>query len=147
MPLLGDDRRFIRPRRLTLGVPGQQPAEAVITACRFDIEQQQTFAQAQFRTEDRFDAGLLRGLHKFNRTVEVAGVGEGDGGHAVLLRQLHDLRRREHGIQKRVMALHAQRRVILRHRSSRRTDNASGRLQEQCRCVPCRVAQPEVMPA
>ena len=44
-----------------------------------------------FATDDRFDARLFRFLIKFDRAVEIAMIGDGDGRHPEFLRLFHQL--------------------------------------------------------
>ena len=72
----------------SLGVLREQSAEVVIAARGFDVEQQRVVVtNDNSRSENRFDAGLLCRLDELHRAVQVAGVGQCHGRHAVLLGQ------------------------------------------------------------
>ena len=71
------------------------------------------FVEADLDPKNGFDAGLFCREREFHRAMQIAGVREGDGGHAVLFGQLHNGRRGKRGIQKGVMAVNPQGNVII----------------------------------
>ena len=91
----------------------QQTAEIVIPLRRLNVEEQRLIADAHFSAKDRLDARTPCRLHEFNRAVQVARVSERDSGQTVMPGQLEDGRRRECGIEKRVVTVCPQRHVAV----------------------------------
>src|SRR5439155_6332957 len=90
-----------------------QTAEIVIPLRRLNVEEQRLIADAHFSAKDRLDARTPCRLHEFNRAVQVARVSERDSGQTVMPGQLEDGRRRECGIEKRVVTVRPQRHVAV----------------------------------
>ena len=65
-------------------------------------------APIHFRADDRFDACLGRGLSKFNGTVEVISVGEGNSRKVMLFGQADNGVDGKSGIEERVVAVEVQ---------------------------------------
>src|ERR1039458_8080665 len=91
---------------------GEQPIEIAVAWRRFHVKEQRLSLQVDLDPKDRFDAGLFCRQYKFNRPMQIPGVGERDSGHSMLFGEAHDRRRGERGIQKRIMAVDPQRDVI-----------------------------------
>ena len=68
----------------------QDPAKMVITGLIFDIEAQALAVAVPFGSDDRFDSGLGRLLGELDRAMEIAGIGQSDGGQIMLLSELDD---------------------------------------------------------
>ena len=67
-----------------VGFVREQTVEVVIAARRFDVEQQRLIIEAQFGSDNWLDAGALCPLGELRGAMQVADVGNRDGGQAVL---------------------------------------------------------------
>ncbi len=77
----------------------------VIALRRFDVEEQGLVADAHFSAKDRLNARLPCRLHELNCPVQVARVGERDGGQAVMPGQFDNGHRGERGIEKGIVTV------------------------------------------
>ena len=84
-----------RAREISGGMLRKQAAKVVITPGRFGVEQQGFSLVVYFDAKDGPDAGLLRRLHKLDGAVQIADVGQGNGGTIVAGRQADDGFRRQ----------------------------------------------------
>ena len=68
----------------------QEAAEIQVTRRVRRVQQQRMRPNAQFRTDDGFDARRLSRLNEFHDAMQVARVRQRDCGQAMSLRQFHN---------------------------------------------------------
>src|ERR1035441_6365678 len=91
---------------------GKQSIKIAVARHRFHVKEQRLSLQVDLGPKDRFDAGVFCRQYKFNRAMQIPGVGERDSGHSMFFGEAHNRGRSERGIQKRIMAVDPQRDVI-----------------------------------
>ena len=99
---------------VALDILGQQHQVKVIAVLVAQLVGHPTRADVRLHAEDRLDAGAFRVRVEFDRTIQIAVVGQRDGAHPVALDGVDDVFDGRQAIQQRELAVDVQVHKVLR---------------------------------
>ncbi len=111
------------------GMPGvlrEERTEVPVAMGGFDIEKERGAVDAEFGAENGFDASSFGGVGKIDGAMEIADIGEGDGGEMVLSGEVDDCLGGKGGIKKGVVTMDAKGNVR-DERGGRSADSRGGK--------------------